>query len=85
MIKPIHIDGMSREERGLAAVLARIDALYAELAETMDRQVGVQLALERTRRELSVARAAAAESLATVGRSCRALDANRDGDGGRNA
>ena len=68
---------MSPAERGLAAVLARIEALSAELAETTDRQVAVQIALERTRRELAAARAAAAEAAATVGRSCRARRARK--------
>ena len=68
---------MSPAESGLAAVLARIDALSAELAETTDRQVGVQISLERTRRELATARAAAAEAAATVGRSCRARRARK--------
>jgi len=54
------------------ALLARLDALSAELAETTDRQVAVQIALERTRRELATARAAAAEAAATVGRARRA-------------
>lgn len=68
---------MTPAESGLAAVLARIDALSAELAETTDRQVAVQMALERTRRELAAARAAAAEASATVGRSFRARRARR--------
>ena len=68
---------MTPAESGLAAVLARIDALSAELAETACHQVAVQMALERTRRELATARAAAAEAAATVGRSCRARRARR--------
>ena len=68
---------MTPAESGLAAVLARIEALSAELAETTDRQVAVQIALERTRRELAYARAAAAEASASVGRSFRARRARR--------
>ena len=68
---------MTPAESGLAAVLERIEALSAELSETTDRQVAVQIALERTRRELAAARAAAAEAAATVGRSCRARRARK--------
>lgn len=68
---------MTPAESGLAAVLARIEALSAELAETTDRQVAVQIALERTRRELAAARDAAAEASATVGRSWRARRARK--------
>jgi hypothetical protein len=68
---------MTPAKSGLAAVLERIEALSAELAETTDRQVGVQISLERTRRELAYARAAAAEASASVGRSWRARRARK--------